>query len=266
MKKLCDLNSLVKSNVVDFTKWPGQSMGLNLSTVCKSPSRSLDFVDKILSPVVVEKILDQGSVKICDIACGTMDWLPHFSKRFQTCFKNDEIEILGTELLAEMIDVAKAKIKKTIHSPKVLESVDLSQDDFRYSKLKNNSQDIIMANNVAIYSPVQLLTTIYSKLRPGGKAIINFRPLEDLRAKKQAVNIRKELTVGRLKVPLYGIDRTNSKDEYLSKTGVQYYFSERHIRYFLKLFMGFRVLSKQSFSVDGKGSIIFEIQKPEPST
>src|SRR3989338_1624035 len=204
-----------------------------------SPSRSDTYFHKFHRPLIEEAKKTAGTVKVLDLACGhghEMDFLS----------TDPSVQLYGMDISTETLRSSTRKRLGGAH---------LIAGDPGHSPIADNSMDVGIAVNAVVYKPDQMLKTLFSALKPGGRCSVNFRVFSnkhnerfyDYYLERGCTLTDQELLAGGKTFILKVLDYRNCTEEVYRNLDRQGYFQSTADIERLALTIGFEVDRHQYF-------------------
>lgn len=229
-----------------------------------TPARSAEYYRRFHQPVIeAAKGSCDGNIVVVNVACG-----PAFELDF---FGNDpRINVIGFDIA---IDPLIEALRKRLPGGMFV------RGDVSYPPVREGVADMAIALNAIIYKPWEMLCALKHVLKPGGKAVVNFRNfLNPKNAEFYIFQCRHNSTIydseicievdGRVeKFRLKVVDYSNSTDEKSRNLGHQRYFtSVDDMERFIGL-SGLRIVRHETFNFSSPSNSnneidVYTLEKP----
>ena len=187
-----------------------------------TPARNPEYYRRFHKPIIdAAKEASDGDVTVVDVACG-----PAFELDF---FGNDpRVKVIGFDIAIDpLIEALRNRFPRGI----------FARGDVSHCPIKEGIADVAIALNAMIYKPWEMLCALRHVLKPGGKAVVNFRNFSNpknaefyifqcrrnskIHDSEICVEVNGRVEKFRLKV----VDYSNSTDEKARNLGHQCYFT-----------------------------------------
>lgn len=244
------------------------------------PEFTNDIIGKELSNLIESKKEKNESVIMADFGCGLM---PEYQLLLENEFFDYHIlkgnlHVKGVEQHPNLVQQAQKKYhtlctdianeRSKIQNKWFLNSLIPSNFTFdtqrepiieqgnMYTAFDNESIDLAVAFNTAMYKPEKLLKNIHRTLKKNGKCLINFSLIAP-----ESNTPEKSITAGNKSFTLYGLDFSKSEDPVIQKAGIQWRFSSyREILQFIEA-SGFIQTNPELIHTNSSTYFLFHLQK-----
>lgn len=246
-----------------------------------SPSRSKVYFESFHQPVINEAKAQSadGAIVLLNLACGHAFEMDFLGEPVLSNDQSDQPIKIDPSVRVVGFDIDRQTLVKSARNRFQHGDFDFLEADTQYPPLQNNIADVGIVLNAVVYKPNYLMKALFDALKPGKKAVVNFRAYQnpynqafyDYYLKQGGKIIGQELVMptfrGDAKFDLKVLDYRQIQDPKTSILDRQVYFqSLPDIERFIEA-VGFNIIQHDAFHFKSPANPdneidVFTLQKP----